>query len=190
MHANPAFICFVGPMFATKTSSLLMMLERYKYQNKVIAAFKPQMDDRYADTEIVSHNGFRYPARAIKVGPDIIAYLSEPEVKAPHVIAVDEAFMIPGIADTLIWLYQNGFNVVVSSLDISATGKVFSEIEKMLPWATRVEKCSAVCTVCGADAHYTHRKTAGGEEIEIGGAEMYEPRCLMHHAGIWSPVAT
>lgn len=187
---NPEFICYVGPMFATKTSSLLMTLERFKYQNKVIAAFKPQLDDRYADAEIVSHNGFRYPAKGIKEGPDVIEYLSNPDVKQPNVIAVDEAFMIPGIAETLIWLYRNGFTIIVSSLDISATGRIFTEIEKMLPWATRVEKCTAVCTVCGSDAHYTHRKVAGGEEIEIGGAEIYEPRCLTHHAGIMLNIGT
>ena len=184
MVSNPQFIIHVGPMFAAKTSALLMSLERCKYQNKVIAAFKPKIDDRYADEEIVSHNGFRHVALGISSGADIIKYLSDPESRTPEVIAVDEAFMIPEIADTLIWLYRNGFTVIVSSLDISATGKVFPEIQKMLPWATKIEKCTAVCTICGADAHYTHRKLSGGEEIEIGGAETYEPRCLTHHVGI------
>jgi thymidine kinase len=177
---NPEFIVYVGPMFSSKTSSLLMALERYKYQNKITAAFKPLVDIRYADTEIVTHTMLRHPAYTIKEGTDIIKYLSEPETIEPNVIAVDEAFMIPGVADSLIWLYRNGFTIIVSSLDISATGKVFSEIEKMLPWATQVQKCSAICTICGADAHYTHRKIAGNEEIEIGGAERYEPRCHSH----------
>jgi thymidine kinase len=184
MIKNPEFIVHCGPMFSSKTTALLMTLERFTYQNKVIAAFKPKIDDRYSVNEIVSHNGFKYPAREITAGADIFQYLSSPDVKEPTVIAVDEAFMIPGIADALIWLYRNGFTVVVSSLDISSSGKIFSEIEKILPWATKVDKCSAVCTVCGSDAHYTHRKVAGGEEIEIGGAASYEPRCLTHHVGI------
>ena len=50
-----------------------------------------------------------------------------------------------------------------------------------LPYATRVEKCAAVCTVCGSDAPYTHRKVKGEQEIAVGGAEMYEPRCWRHH---------
>ena len=99
----------------------------------------------------------------------------------PNVIAVDEAFMIPGIAKALIWLYRSGYSIVVSSLDLSATGKPFDEIEKMLPWATHVEKRSAVCTVCSKDAYYTYKKQMGGDEIEVGGAELYESRCLRCH---------
>ena len=109
--------------------------------------------------------------------------LSEME-ENPHVIAVDEAFMIPGIANVLIWLYRSGYSIVVSSLDLSAAGKPFEEIEKMLPWATKVEKLSAVCVVCNRDAHYTYKKQVGGDEIEVGGSELYEPRCLKCHPTI------
>jgi len=88
--------------------------------------------------------------------------------------------MIPGVAETLTWLFKNRFSIVVSTLDISASGKPFSEVEKMLPWATCIEKCCAVCVICGKDAFYTHKKQVGGDEIEIGGDELYEPRCFTH----------
>jgi thymidine kinase len=55
------------------------------------------------------------------------------------------------------------------------------EIEKMLPWATKVEKLSAVCVVCNRDAYYTYKKQTGGNEIEVGGSELYEPRCCKCH---------
>jgi len=158
-----------------------MTLERFKYQSKVIAAFKPAIDRRYAELEIVSHNGFRHPALAIEHGSDIIKHLSELSLPEPTVIAVDEAFMIKGIAETLTWLYRNGLTIVVSTLDISATGKVFGEVEKMLPWATTIEKCTAVCTICGADARYTHKKAVNDDEIFVGGTASYEPRCFIHH---------
>ena len=51
----------------------------------------------------------------------------------------------------------------------------------MLPWATKIEKCPAVCPVCGRDAYYTYKKNDDGEEIAVGGAELYEPRCFEHH---------
>ena len=179
MKDNPVFKVFIGPMFSSKTSRLLMELERYKHQKKSVMCFKPQIDDRYATNEIVSHSGWKAPAKCVKAGADILGILAELDSE-PRVIAVDEAFMIPGSAETLIWLYRNGFTVVVSSLEMSATGKPFHEIEKMLPWATAIEKCTAVCTVCGRDAHYTHKKQTGGEEIEVGGSELYEPRCILH----------
>lgn len=177
---NPAFVIYTGPMFSAKTTSLLSALDRFKYQGKKIAIFKPRLDDRYSDNEIVTHGGWKIPAVCVKVGRDIIEHLAETEDN-PHVIAVDEAFMIPGVADALVWLYRSGYSVVVSSLDLSAAGKSFDEIEKMLPWATKVEKLSAVCVVCNRDAHYTYKKQTGGDEIEVGGSELYEPRCLKCH---------
>jgi len=180
MSNNPEFIVYTGPMFSSKTSRLLSALERYKYQHKKVVAFKPSMDDRYGEGEIVTHAGWKLPAVRVKTGVDLLEHLAN-SPDNPQVIAVDEAFMIPGIAESLVWLYKNGFTIVVSSLEMSATGKPFEEIEKMSVWATSLEKCTAVCTVCGRDAHYTHKKQTGGDEIEVGGSELYEPRCYSHY---------
>lgn len=184
MH-NPTFNIFVGAMFSGKTTRLLLMLERYKYQHKRVAVFKPTLDDRYSSTEVVSHGGWSHTATAVKSGADILEALAQlPD--EPDVVAVDEAFMIPNVTEVLVWLYRNGINIVVSTLDISATGKPFHEVEKMLVWATYVEKCAAVCTVCGRDAFYTHKKQVDEDhgEIQVGGAELYEPRCYAHHLAI------
>lgn len=177
MSGNPEFIIYTGPMFSSKTSRLLSTLERYKYQHKKIVVFKPKIDDRYSTSEVVTHSGWKTPAVCVKTGADILEHLSNLD-ESPQVIAVDEAFMIPGVAESLIWLFKTSFTVVVSSLEMSAAGKPFSEIEKMMIWATTVEKCTAVCTVCGKDAHYTHKKQTGGDEIQVGGSELYEPRCF------------
>ena len=187
MLNNPEFIVYCGPMFSSKTSSLLAVLEKYKYQHKKIVVFKPNIDDRYSTSEVVTHGGWRLPAVCVKSGEEILEYLTCME-EEPQVVAVDEAFMIPGSSDVLIWLYTYGFTVVVSSLELSAAGKPFHEIEKMLPWATQIQKCTAVCTVCGRDAHFTHKKQVGGEEIEVGGSELYEPRCAHHFPEVFSNI--
>ena len=179
MLIQPEFIVYTGPMFSGKTSRLLSTLDRYKYQHKKMIVFKPRLDDRYSVSEVVTHGGWKQHAVCVKTGADILEHLANSDVN-PHVVAVDEAFMIPGITESLVWLFTNGFTVVVSSLEMSASGKPFHEIEKMLVWATHVEKCCAVCTVCGRDAHYTHKKQVGGDEIEVGGSELYEPRCSIH----------
>lgn len=180
---NPEFIVFCGPMFSGKTSHLLAALEKYKYQHKRVVLFKPRIDDRYSVDEVVTHNGWKSPAICVKNGAEIMEHLMNLDAE-PHVVAVDEAFMIQGAAQTLIWLYTYGFTIVVSSLEMSAAGKPFHEMEKMLPWATKVEKCVAVCTVCGRDAYYTHKKRVNDDEIEVGGAELYECRCFSHHIAI------
>lgn len=177
---NPEFIVFAGPMFSSKTTKLLSTLERYRYQKKKIVVFKPKIDTRYDDSAVVSHSGWTHPAIVVESGAQVLEHLLAGD--PPDVVVVDEMFMIDGIGDVLIWLYRNmGLTVVASTLDISATGKSFQEVEKVLVWATRVEKCSAVCMVCGADAHYTHKKAPDSQEIHVGGAEMYEPRCFIHH---------
>ena len=178
---NPFFKVFCGPMFASKTSQLLMGLDRLKYQKRSVAAFKPQIDERYDSDHIVTHMGWKYPAHCIKKGEDILQILEESS-DTPEVIVVDELFMIPGAADALVFLFRNGFNIMVSSLDFAANGKPFPEVTKILPWATEIHKCAAVCTVCGSDAHYTHKKNLNIDEfsVEIGGEELYEPRCATH----------
>lgn len=183
MLNNPDFVVYCGPMFSSKTSRLLATLEKYKYQHKKIAVFKPNIDDRYSVSEVVTHGGWKVPAVCVKTGAEILEHLANLD-EEPHVIAVDEAFMIPGSSEALTWLFTYGYTVVVSSLELSSAGKPFHEIEKMLPWATHIEKCTAVCTVCGRDAHYTHKKQVGGEEIEVGGSELYEPRCYSHHLSV------
>lgn len=181
---NPTLTVFVGPMFGSKTTKMLSMLERFKLQKKHVMVFKPSIDDRYSDAEVVSHMGWRHPAYTVASGPDILEVLSNSK-ESPDVVAVDEAFMIPGIAEVLIWLYKSGISVVVSSLDLGYQAKPFKEIEKLLPWATHVEKCVAVCSECGRDAHYTHKKQdTSDEEIQVGGAADYEPRCFRHHLAV------
>jgi len=176
---NPKFIIFTGPMFGSKTTRLFAVLDRYKYQKRKILAFKPSIDGRYSKRAISTHSGASMPAKTVRNGQELSNFITEYDQY--DVIAVDEAFMIPGVASALISAYKSGKTIVVSSLELSAAGNVFEEMTAMFPWATCIEKCPAVCTICGADAYYTHKKIKDLEEIAIGGAELYEPRCWSHH---------
>jgi len=97
------------------------------------------------------------------------------------VVAVDEAFMIDNCASALLELFREGKTIVVSSLQLSASGMVFEEVRDIMPWATKIEICPAVCPVTGRNAYYTHRKIEGMNEIVVGGSDLYEPRCWEHH---------
>ena len=97
------------------------------------------------------------------------------------VVAVDEAFMIDDCAEALLSLFRMGISIVVSSLQLSATGKPFVEVRDMMPWATKIDVCPAVCPITGRDAFYTHRKLAGLDEITVGGSDLYEPRAWEYH---------
>lgn len=175
MPSNPEFVIYTGPMFGGKTSRMLAALDRAKYQSKNIAAFKPKMDHRYADESIVTHTGHSCEAICISDGSEIFDY-----TKKADIIAVDEAFMIDGVANALVQLFRNGKTIYVSTIQLSAHGLFFDEVQSMMPWATKVEVCPAVCSQCENDAFYTVAKVSGLGHIEVGGAETYEPRCHEH----------
>ena len=176
----PEFIIYTGPMFGSKTTKLLATVDRFRYQNRKIMAFKPAMDERYSLSSICTHSGGKLEANVVKTGSDIVRLVTS-SIENVDVVAVDEAFMIEGSACSLLELFRMGKTIVVSSLQLSATGNVFEEVRDMMPWATRIEICPAVCTVTGADAYYTHRKFENMSEITVGGSDLYEPRCWFNH---------
>jgi len=181
---------YVGPMFSGKSTKLLQQIDRYKIAKKNILCFKPAMDNRYTgEGFIVTHNDIHVPCHVINTGRDIIEIFEKENNKNKiDVIAVDEAFMIDNIAQTLIDIfYGYKINVLVSSIDISASRMPFKDISMLLSHATHVKKCKAVCTTCGHDASYTLRKFSiddNTDQIRVGGADLYEPRCLKHHSDI------
>lgn len=176
---DPTWTMFIGPMFGSKTSRLLAAVDRYTYQNRIVAAFKPKMDTRYDVDRITTHSGGSTEATCTSTGADIIRHVNN--MGTCDVVAVDEAFMIDGCAEALLELFRAGKSIVVSSLQLSASGRAFSEVKEMLPWATEIHVCPAVCPITGRDAYYTHKKIDDFNEIVVGGSETYEPRSWQHH---------
>ena len=177
------FVLFVGPMFGGKTTKLLSAIDRYRYQGRDIHVFKPIVDERYSKEEVVTHWGAKVPATRITSPVSSLdpAFESFYHIKDNSVIAVDEAFMLEGIGKVLVDLFKRGHTVLASSLQLSSDFTPYKEIQEMMPFATKVEVCPAVCSICGADAYYTEK--IGGRSdhaIEVGGSEMYQPRCLSH----------
>ncbi len=179
-RANPELVIFTGPMFSSKTTRLLDILDRSTYQKKKSILFKASMDNRYSRSAVCTHSGVKMEGIAIDSGSSLLEFLSQSD-EVYDTIAVDEAFMIEGVAEVLVWLFKRGVNIYVSSLALSYSVSVFDEMSVLLPWATRVEVCTAVCTKCGSDAFYTHKKCDDGKVIAVGGDDMYEPRCWKHH---------
>lgn len=172
------FVIYTGPMWSGKSTRLTAAVERHKIRRSEVVCFKPEIDGRYSDNYIVTHSGSRVQATPVSKGYHILEHVRR---ERPEVIAVDEAFMIEGSAEALIEIFRSGVSVYVSSIELSANLKPFSEIEKMMPFATRVEKCTAVCVSCGDDAALTHRRVPSLEEISVGGADSYEPMCWSCH---------
>ena len=181
---QPVFKIFTGPMFGSKTTQMLACIDRYRYQNKCCIAFKPLMDNRFTVDKIQTHSGLSIEATCVSSGEEITKRVEEIRAETGgqvDVVAVDEAFMIEGSADALINLYREGVNIVVASIQMSFLGNPFHEVKEMMPWATHISVCPAVCPKTGADAYYTYKKQCDENEVAVGGSEMYEPRCLTRH---------
>ena len=163
-------------MHGGKTTRLLAALERYTYQKKKVKLFKPAIDNRFSVEDVVTHTGKRWQAIRVRSAKDIIRNVGDADV-----IAVDEAFMIPNAADVLLHLYGLGKTILVSTLQLSYEPKAFHEVERLMPWATSIDICPAVCTKCDHDAFFTRRLSDSTEQIQVGGAESYEPLCFDHY---------
>ena len=174
----PELKIFTGPMFGGKTTRMLAALERYRYQHKEVILFKPNIDDRYSNDKVVTHKGQKHTSILVKSGSEILEQGMQADV-----IAVDELFMIPGSADACLELYKRGKNILVSTLQLSShpTGYIpFREVKDLMPWATSIDVCPAVCSECDRDAYYTKRLGEQDKDILVGGAESYQPVCWKH----------
>ena len=185
-------VLYTGPMFSSKTTKLLMQADKRYYQKQKVIAFKSKMDDRYSQIgEIVTHNFNKIPAHLVDTGDEMLVKIAEQD--RIDCVLIDELFLINGGAEACLALYKKGYDVVVSSIDLSFAGEPFQEVAKLMPYCTKIVKCKSVCSVCQEDARYTYKKISikhvdkfesdpSAELIQVGGAELYEPRCQEHHS--------
>lgn len=175
---RPEIKIFTGPMFGGKTTKMLAALERFSYQNRKTILFKPDIDKRYSSGKVVTHKGQAHKSVLVSSGAEILK-----KSRNTDVVAVDEMFMIPGSAQALLSLFKSGKTILVATLQLSsqpAGYTAFEEVKELLPWATSIEVCPAVCSKCNRDAYYTERLCKEEKEVLVGGAESYQPVCYKH----------
>lgn len=173
-----------GPMFAGKTEELIRRVKRLEYAKQNILVFKPQIDNRYADNEVVSHNHNRTKSINITKAHEIIQYVDD----NTNVVAIDEIqFLDEEAVDICEYLADKGIRVIVSGLDRNFRGEPFSFMPKLLALAEYVTKLSAICVKCHTPATRTQRiingKPANYDDpiILVGAVDTYEARCRECH---------
>lgn len=173
-----------GPMFAGKTEELLRRVKRLEYAKKNIVVFKPLMDDRYSESEVVSHNNNRTKSVNISYAKQMFDYIDD----HTDVVAIDEVqFLDEDVVSIIEFLASKGIRVIMSGLDRDFRGEPFSFMPKLLALAEYVTKLTAICVVCGAPATRTQRIVNGKPAryidpiVLIGAEESYEARCRTCH---------
>jgi thymidine kinase len=173
-----------GPMFAGKTEELLRRVRRLEYAKKNIVVFKPTIDNRFSDDEVVSHNNSRTKSVNISYARQIFDYID----KNTQVVAIDEIQFLDEEAVAICqYLSEQGIRVIVSGLDKDFRAEPFSFMPKLLAIAEYVTKLTAICVKCGSPATRTQRLVDGKPAnytdpiVLIGAEESYEARCRKCH---------
>ncbi len=171
-----------GPMFSGKSEELIRRLRRAKIAKQKVAVFKHAIDDRYDTENITSHNGTSLLAHATDNSMHLLA---KAEQEHYQVIGIDEVqWYTDDIVNAICTLVAKGTRVIVSGLDMDYRGVPFGTIPALLAIADSVTKLKAICTSCGADAHFsqllenneaTSKNT--GPLVVAAGMEKFTARC-------------
>ena len=177
-----------GCMFASKTEELIHRATRAKIAGYNVQGFKPEIDDRYTEETICSHNGVEIDATAIPNNSEGMNYITQNVLDETDVVIIDEAnFFTNELVDVVKTLADKEKRIIISGLDQTFRGEPFEPLPSLLALADNVEKRSAICECCGKPATKTQRLINGepaaydSPTIDVGGDEMYEPRCRGCH---------
>lgn len=162
-----------GSMFSGKTEELIRRLNRAKIAQQKVEIFKPAIDVRYHDADIVSHNHTAIRSTPVNTSEEILLMCSDCDV-----VGVDEAqFFDGGIVEIVNKLAEQGKRVIVAGLDMDSRGVPFGPMPNLMAIAEYVTKVHAICVVCGDIAHYSYRKVSDGQQVLLGESDSYEARC-------------
>lgn len=162
-----------GSMFSGKTEELIRRLRRAQFANQKIAIFKPVVDNRYSDVEVVSHDFHKIESKPISAPVEMLDI--EADVK---VVGVDEAqFFDMSLVDVCQTLANRGVRVIVAGLDTDYLGKPFGPMPMLMAVAEDVQKVHAICVKCGDLANHSHRLSKSKDLVLLGEKDVYEPLC-------------
>ena len=117
-----------GPMFSGKTEELIRRLKRAIIAKNKILVFKPEIDNRYSDNFVVSHNNNSIESIIVKNEKDIINLTN-----GINIIGIDEIqFFSNDIIEICMNLANQGKRVIVSGLDKDFKGRPFGIIPNIL----------------------------------------------------------
>lgn len=162
-----------GSMFSGKTEELIRRLKRAQFANQKIEIFKPAVDTRYSDMDVVSHDLHSIPCHPVKNAEDMLSAAEDTQV-----IGIDEAqFFGENLVNVAQSLANKGKRVIIAGLDTDYKGKPFGPMPALMAIAEDVQKVHAICVRCGNLANHSHRLTNSDKLVVLGEKDVYEPLC-------------
>ena len=162
-----------GSMFSGKTEELIRRLRRAEIAKLNVGIYKPKIDNRYSDNDVVSHDSKIVSAIPVRSAKEIIDL-----AKDNKVVGIDEAqFFEDDLIDVCNYLANQGKRVIVAALDMDFSGKPFGPLPGLMSIAEYVTKVHAICMRCGHLANYSHRLSDTQKLVMLGEKDIYEPLC-------------
>ena len=160
-------------MFSGKTEELIRRMKRAKFAKQKVEIFKPSIDTRYSEQDVVSHDQNAIPSTPIDSSASILLLASDIDV-----VGIDEAqFLDMGLVDVCNELANRGVRVIIAGLDMDYKGVPFGPIPALCAVADEVTKVHAICVKCGNLAYLSHRLVQNDRRVLLGETSEYEPLC-------------
>jgi len=162
-----------GSMFSGKTEELIRRMRRAQFAKQRVEIFKPAIDTRYSEEDVVSHDQTHIPSSPIDSSASILLLANDIDV-----VGIDEAqFFDMGLVDVCNELANRGVRVIVAGLDMDFKGVPFGPMPALCAVADEVTKVHAICVKCGSLAYVSHRLVDNDRRVLLGETHEYEPLC-------------
>jgi thymidine kinase len=162
-----------GSMFSGKTEELIRRLKRAQFARQRVEIYKPAIDIRYSEEDVVSHDSNSISSTPIESSASILLFSTDIDV-----VGIDEAqFFDKGLVDVCNKLANNGVRVIIAGLDMDYKGIPFGPIPDLCAIADEVSKVHAICVRCGQLAYISHRIVKNEKRVLLGEKDEYEPLC-------------
>lgn len=162
-----------GSMFSGKTEELIRRMKRAEFARQKVEIFKPAIDTRYSEEDVVSHDQHSIPSTPIDSSSSILLLSSDIDV-----VGIDEAqFLDDRLPEVCNELANRGVRVIVAGLDMDFKGVPFGPMPALCAIADEVTKVHAICVRCGNLAYVSHRLVDNDKRVLLGETNEYEPLC-------------
>jgi len=162
-----------GSMFSGKTEELIRRLKRARFAKLRVEIYKPCIDVRYSEDQVVSHDAHSIPSTPIDSPASMLLLSNEVDV-----VGIDEAqFFDDTLVDVVQTLADRGIRVIIAGLDTDFLGKPFGPMPALMAVAEDIQKVHAICVKCGSPANHSHRLSKSDQLVVLGETDIYEPLC-------------
>jgi thymidine kinase len=164
-----------GSMFSGKTEELIRRMRRAEFAKMKVEIFKPRIDNRYHEENVVSHNQTSIRSTVVDHSSQLLLLTGDVEV-----VGIDEAqFFDDGLPEVCNQLANQGIRVIIAGLDMDYMGRPFGPMPHLLAIAEFVTKVHAICVQTGNLANYSYRHVPGDSVVQLGEKESYVPLSRM-----------